>query len=84
MLLLCVANNFNTNVLHGVVALNSHNCGILSRKGCDNYLKMQENCVKNKKFYQKMKKKRGARSIYKKKAVYLRGYTLIYKCIGTL
>jgi hypothetical protein len=27
-----------------------HTCGILSRKGCDNYLKSQEKSVKNKKF----------------------------------
>ena len=74
MLLLCVGNNFNTNVLHGVVALNLHNCGILSRKGCDNYLKMQENCVKNKKFYQKMKKKRGGEVYIKKSSIFARLY----------
>ena len=74
MLLLCVANNFNTNVLHGIVALNSHSCGILSRKGCDNYLKMQENGVKNKKFYQKMKKNGRARFIYKKSSIFAKLY----------
>lgn len=61
MLLLCdVANNFDANVLHGVVALNSHNCDILSYKGCDISFKLQEKSVKNKKFYQKMKKNGGA------------------------
>ena len=51
MLPLCgVPNGFDANRLRNVVVLRSHNCDILSRKGCDISFKLQEKSVKNKKF----------------------------------